>query len=69
MRRNYRITVNGPLGVLLYLCVLTLWLIAVLFPALVILGIGFYTDTLTKWEVWLVAIIAEGLWLFFTFDD
>lgn len=67
--RRYNVTVSGPLGVLLYLFVLLLFFFALLFPALVILGIGFLTDSLTKWEVWFVAIILEGLWLFFTVDD
>lgn len=60
--KRYSVTVKGPLGLLLGLVIILFWLVAVMFPAVVILSIAAYTDSLGKWEVWVTVIIAQLLW-------
>lgn len=60
--RKVNVTVRGPLGLLLGLVIIILWLVAIFFPTIVILSIAAGTDSLDKPEVWLTVIILQGLW-------
>lgn len=56
------VTIRGPLGALVALVVLLLWLFAAFLPAIAIIAIGVFTDSLDDWALWVTLIIAQGLW-------